>query len=220
MDCRTERKWISDYVHDDLGIGSRWLVRRHLQSCAPCFAEYERLECLRGIVRSLPQPRAPKSLRTRILLRISRAGAWGFWPRLKLRMQNFLQPLAVPVTGGVVAAVVSFGLLMSHLWISPREWTDDVPLTYFASAWISDPTVRIPSPLAISGEITVEAFIDDQGRMYDFRFVQLPPQLGNDVLRMQLANALLTTRFQPAMNFGRPVRGRILISYVQMDVEG
>ncbi len=220
MNCRTERRLIADYVHDELGVGSRWLVRRHLQSCTSCFAEYERLEGLRGIVRSLPQPRAPRSLRTRVLLSISRADGWNFWPRLKLRVHNFLRPLAVPVTGGVFAAVFSFGLLMSHLWISPREWTDDVPLTYFANAWISDPVVRIPSPLAISGEITVEAFIDDQGRMYDFRFVQLPPLTGRDELRMQLANALLTTRFQPAMNFGRPVRGRILISYVQVDVPG
>jgi hypothetical protein len=220
MDCRTERRWIADYVDDELGVGSRWLVRRHLQSCARCFAEYERLEGLRGIVRSLPQPRSPKSLRTRILLSISRVDTWGVWPRWKLRLQNFLRPLAVPVTGGVVAAVLSFGVLMSHLWISPREWTDDVPLTYFANAWISDPAVRIPSPLAISGEITVEAFIDDQGRMYDFRFIQLPPQIGRDELRMQLANTLLTTRFRPAMNFGRPVRGKILISYVQVDVQG
>ncbi len=220
MDCPTERKRIADYVDDELGMGSRWLLRRHLQSCARCFAEYERLEGLRGIVRSLPQPRSPKSLRTQILLRISRLETWNLWPRWKLRLQNFLQPLAVPVTGGVVAAVLSFGSLMSHLWISPREWTDDVPLRYFANAWISDPAMRVPSPLAISGEFTVEAFIDDQGRMYDFRLIHLPPQIGRDELRMQLATALLTTRFRPAMNFGRPVRGRILISYVQVDVQG
>jgi hypothetical protein len=108
---------------------------------------------------------------------------------------------------------------MPNLWFSPRQWTEDVPLTYFANAWISAPTVRVPSPMAISGDITVEAFIDQQGRVYDFRLIDLPP-IEDQNIRAQLANTLLTTRFDPARSFGRPVRGRILISYVQFDIQG
>ena len=219
MNCRTERRWIEPYIDGELDFGSRWLLRRHLTSCTSCFAEYERLERAPRMVKGLRPGRSPRSLRARILLRTSGARDSRIWPRWKVRLQNFFRPLAVPATGGVLSALILFGGLMSNLWFSPRDWKDDVPLTYFADAWISDPVVRIPSPWGISEEITVEAFIDTTGRIYDFRMVHLPSAQPGDV-RMQLANALLTTRFAPAMSFGRPVRGKLLIAFVQVDVQG
>lgn len=219
MDCRTERRLIAAYADGELGLASRWLVRRHLVSCERCFADYERLDGVGHLVRSLPGPRPPRLLRTKILLRTTGAHAPSVWPRWKVAFQNILRPLAVPATGGVMSALLLFAALIPNLWFSPRQWTEDVPLTYFAHAWISNPTVRVPSPLAVNGDITVEAFIDKQGRVYDFRLIDLPPSEHQNI-RAQLANTLLTTRFDPARSFGRPVRGRILISYVQFDIQG
>lgn len=219
MDCRTERKSIVAYADGELGLASRWLLRRHLISCDRCFAEYERLDGVGDVIRALPGSHPPRSLRTKILLRTLGAQSPAIWPRWKVRFQNFLRPLAVPATGGVMSALLLFAALMPNLWFSPRQWTEDVPLTYFAHAWISNPTVRVPSPVAISSDITVEAFIDKQGRVYDFRLIDLPPT-EEQKIRAQLANTLLTTRFDPARSFGQPVRGRILISYVQFDIQG
>lgn len=221
MSFRWERKWIAAYVDGELGPVGRRLVRWRLSRSEASFEEYERLESISHLTRQLPEARAPKNLRTRIILATCGARRDGYWLRWKVRFQNLLQPLALPATGGVLAAFLLFGALISQLWISPKKWAEDVPLTYLAGSWASDPSVSVPSPLSVSEDITVEAFIDDQGRVYDFRLLRLPntPYLSSDI-KSQLANALLTTQFAPATSFGRPVRGRILISYVQVDVQG
>ena len=42
----------------------------------------------------------------------------------------------------------------------------------------------------------------------------------NARLRAEIANALLFTQFEPAMMFGRPVPGRVLINFTNFTVKG
>ena len=74
-------------------------------------------------------------------------------------------------------------------------------------------------------EIAVEAFVDGQGHVYDFRIIRLPGSFPEPdrMLRAQLAHALLSTRFDPATHFGRPTLGRVLLSFrptIQVHVRG
>lgn len=214
MNCRSERNWIAAYVEGDMGPVSRWLVRRHLGSCAACFEEYERREGLGDIVKELPTPPAPRVLRTRILLAVSR-GSGPVWPRLRVRFENLLRPLAIPAAGGVLSALILFGALISNLSFSPQSWSDDVPLRFLAQQWVTHPSITVASPFGVTEDIGVAAFIDGQGKVYDLRMIRLPSGEPEDniELKTQLANALLTTKFSPAMSFGRPVRGKILILF-------
>ena len=74
-------------------------------------------------------------------------------------------------------------------------------------------------PFGVSEDIGVEAFIDGQGNVYDFRITHLPssyPVTSSETsakLRAQLANALLATRFGPGDKF-RPAQARQSVTLV------
>ena len=86
----------------------------------------------------------------------------------------------------------------------------------FISLWaIPFLLVSIPLYGMLKKVKVYEAFIDGAGSVYDFRVVSLPPQYpaGFPSLKTELANSLLTSRFEPATSFGLPVRGKVLISF-------
>ena len=70
---------------------------------------------------------------------------------------------------------------------------------------------------AISGPVVVEAYINGQGQMYDYRIVSGPDDAAT---RSQVENMLLTSRFEPARFFGQPVRGLAVLSFSGVSVRG
>ena len=126
-----------------------------------------------------------------------------------------MRPIAVPAAGGLLSAVVLFGILMSGLAASGPGLNSDVPITYFATTWVTDPSLRSPPPFGIDENVVVEAFVDGRGAVYDFRVVRLPATHPADhaKLKSELANVLLTASFDPATIWGQPVRGKMLISF-------
>jgi len=70
---------------------------------------------------------------------------------------------------------------------------------------------------AISGPVVVEAYINGQGQMYDYRIVSGP---NDEATRSQIENMLLTSRFEPARFFGQPVRGLVVFSFSGVSVRG
>jgi hypothetical protein len=63
--------------------------------------------------------------------------------------------------------------------------------------------------------IVVEAFINDQGRVYDYNIVSGPEDPST---RTQIADQLLMRVYQPASVFGAPVRGRVLLTFSGVSV--
>ncbi len=214
MNCRFARKHISAYVDGELGLAYRWILRQHLVSCSDCLDQYERGEILIESVGELQSVQAPGSLRTQILLAVWR-GSENSWERLNVRFRNWTRPLAVPATGGVLSAVILFVGLMSNISFVPQDLGTDIPLTYLTKTLVTHPIMSMAPPFGVTEDIGVEAFIDGQGNVYDFRITHLPSSYGavSAKLRAELANALLATRFDPATSFGRPVLGRVLLSF-------
>jgi hypothetical protein len=69
----------------------------------------------------------------------------------------------------------------------------------------------------LSGPVVVEAYVNGQGEMYDYRIVTGP----NDAsTRSQIENLLLTSKFEPARFFGQPVRGLAVLSFSGVSVRG
>jgi len=63
----------------------------------------------------------------------------------------------------------------------------------------------------------VEAYVNGEGVMYDYRIVSGP----NDAAtRAQIEKLLLTSRFDPARFFGQPVRGLAVLSFSGVSVKG
>lgn len=227
MNTRWAKRNVAGYSDGDLGALACWLMRLHLKYSPELYEEYEEresAESLGALMRHLSaaQPPPPSRLNMQIKLALSRECSPSFWFRWKLHLDNLMRPLAVPAAGGVLAAVMSFVMLMATVGITPRMFAEDVPLAFFDKAFVATPEMSIPTPFSVTEETVVLAFINHDGDVYDFRVINdgrlLPPKLA-----AELASALVTTRFEPAMNFGRPVQGTVLITLRpadQVDVRG
>ncbi len=224
MNCRWAGRNLTAYVEGELTAVSTWLMRGHLSGCEACFRRYEREDSLVSEVRRLQAIGVPPNLRTRLLVALSHANesSWGHW---KMRFRNAMRPIAVPATGGVFVAVILFLGLMTNFYFVPPALDADIPLTYLTRSLISGPSVSVAPSFAVARHISVEAFVDGQGYVYDFRIIRLPGSYPEPdrMLRAQLAHALLSVRFDPATHFGRPTLGRVLLSFrptTQVHVQG
>ncbi len=215
MTCRAIRRQMGRYLDADLGFLSCWLLRRHLLACSACFDEYEEWGGLRDLRTELPAVPFPLSVRARVLVAVSHRLNAQPWERLRNQVKNFLRPRAVPAAGGVLAAVMLFVGLCSDIVFVRSPFQEDVPLTYMTKAWISDPSLaEIPGPV-LEEDVTVEAFIDREGRVYHVRMLEMPKNTPDTEMKIksQVRNILLTTRFDPATRFGKPVFGRVLVAF-------
>jgi hypothetical protein len=206
---------LTAYIEGELGPVSCWLMRHHLTVSEELHEEYEAresAESLGALLRHLSSVQPPVDLSTRIRLAVSHESSPRFWTRWKIHVDNLMRPLAVPAAGGVLAAVLSFVTLMGSVGMTPRMFAEDVPLAFFDKAFVATPEMSMPTPFSVTEETLVLAFIDGEGSVYDFRVISNDGKRPNPKLAAELASALVTTRFEPAMNFGRPVPGTMLIT--------
>ena len=65
--------------------------------------------------------------------------------------------------------------------------------------------------------MVVEAYINGEGEVYDYRIVSGPTDAAT---RSQVENLLLFSLFEPARFFGQPVRGLAVLSFSGVSVRG
>ena len=205
MDCRAAELRIRPYVDGELGWFQIRVIRRHLLQCSECLERYESSEVVQDLVRDRREIAMPALLRTRILLAISGAMKWSVVSQVKFWLENCLRPFAFPAFGGVMSAMVLFGLLISHLSFVRGGLADDIPLTYLTRTWIANATITQAPELVVPEDITVEVWVDQDGRGYDLRMVKVPaaPHRASK-LKSRVASALLTAKF------GRPVTSYVV----------
>lgn len=215
MTCRAIRRQIGSYLDADLGFLSRWLLRRHLLACPACFDDYEERGGLRDLRPELPAIPFPLSVRANVLVAVSHKLNAQPWQRLGNHVENLLRPRAVPAVGGVLVAVMLFLGLCSDIVFIRNPFTEDVPLTYMTKAWISEPSLAEIPGSVLEEDVTVEAFIDREGRVYHVRMLEMAQNTPDAEMkiRSQVRYILLTTKFDPATRFGKPVFGRVLVAF-------
>jgi hypothetical protein len=76
-----------------------------------------------------------------------------------------------------------------------------------------------PQPIRVPHDepIVVEALVNEQGRVYDYVIVNGPHSAQ---VQVQVADNLLASVFKPAMVFGVPVRGHVVLTYTGVSVRG
>ena len=223
MRCHWTMDRIDRYVRLDLGPVEEALVRLHLRACPRCSALYERTETVAPLLGTLRPPRPSAQLGTRILSALSMEVARRNQPalarrRLTTRFGNLLRPVAVPALGGSLLALILLPALLSVVWIGPTAQADDIPLRFLATPFVAAPTLVLPSPLRVSTDFAVVAHIDMAGNVYDYRIASDEPM--DSRMRGEIANALLTSRFEPARHFGQPTLGHRVILYQRIDARG
>ena len=70
---------------------------------------------------------------------------------------------------------------------------------------------------ALSGPVVVEAYVNSEGEVYDYRIVSGPTDAAT---RAQVENLLVLSKFAPARFFGQPVRGLAVLSFSGVSVRG
>lgn len=222
MRCTWVAKRLGRYVDLDLALWERALVRLHLTSCGKCHAQYEELEPLGGWLASSSGPPPSSQLEIKILSALSiealrRSNPGIAWDQFKVRVGNLVRPVAVPAIGGLVMALVIVPTLLSAFWMEPTARANDIPLRLLASPVATEPVMTRPSPYPVGSGFTVLAYIDARGAVYDYFVAGGEPP--DERMRGELASALLTSVFEPAQRFGRPVPGKRVILFQRISSE-
>jgi hypothetical protein len=164
----------------------------------------------------IPPPGLTTSLRViasrerqRTMNRMTFRRKWETWcDRVRLSATNVMRPLALPLAGGIVSAVVLFSMWVVPTYPVLGKTTSDVP-TILTTA----PAVKGTAAMGVAGgDVVVDVTVDDQGRMVDYTILRGPRLLHDAALRRRLENMLLFTQFVPATEFGKPVPSKLRLS--------
>ncbi len=212
--CSEIRSYFSDYLDGTCSREVFRSVRFHLNYCASCRSELERCEVLRADLRTLPPHRVSPDLALRLRVELSRHLHRNALGRLLVALDNFLKPLVLPASGGVLAAVLCFGLILGSQIIpaashGPQHDTARTP-----------PRVEALAPLnlppGVDGVVLV-THIDAEGRVVSYRVMsgKHSPQFLHHLDRM-----MYFSHFQPATTDGKPTDGEMVLLLSRITVRG
>jgi anti-sigma factor RsiW len=223
MSCENFEERISSHLDGLLEAGEREDVLAHLEGCRDCGARLKSLGELRARLRRLEEPRIPRALAVRLRVlasheharRVARA-TWSTriasWKAAtRLNFENLMRPVALPVAGGVLSALLLFGALVPTL-IFPHQIAGDSPISFTdpdgtVVNWTGDrPRLEPVGAEVPSDENVLELTIDDEGLIADYavRQGQLTPEM---------LTFIRFSQFTPAMFFGKPTWGKKLVVF-------
>ncbi len=208
--CLEVRQLFSDYVDGQCDREASAAVRFHLRYCEACRAALDSLQAVRAELKLLPHRRVPEDLALRLRVQLSQRLHRNLLERLRVRIENAIEPLLVPASTAVLTAVICFGVLMAS-GSPPRANTPDVPLQL-----ATPPRVEALAPIDFNtGDqgLTLLTHIDASGRVLDYKVLSGQPSPG-------LAQMMLFSLFHPATLFGKPTEGRIVLSLRRITVRG
>jgi len=232
MNCTQAKKILPGYFDGALAAAEHLQLRHHLESCTPCREQLEHYRLQAAYLARLERVPPPADLALQIRLRASREqSAWNavteWWARTKVASRNIFEPFAVPATGGFLASLAVFALLVpGMLGGVPMGGVvpNDLPLNLVQPAELQS-LAPFPVPGLVDAEsrpsssgLLVEATLNAEGKVVYYRILAGPDD--RDV-QHQLDELLLFSRFRPQLSFGRPtVGGRVLLSFSGIQVRG
>lgn len=221
MSCESVRPLINALAGGQVAAAEREAVCAHLQSCAEgCSDYYDEMCAQRSAMRAmLSSTRPPAALverlrveashaRARQLTRITWAARWdNFRSSAQLQFDNLYRPFALPVMGGVISAMLMFGVLIPSVSFA-RIRTSEPPSPVFT---FPDGTVTgvgefpVIEPVyfpAGKGSVVLLLTIDDHGRVRDW-FVT------RGQMTKEVEDFIMFSVFTPATLFGKPTWGQV-----------
>jgi hypothetical protein len=216
MSCLQVRKLLSPFLDGCLAGEQRDSVLQHLASCQECGANLASLGDSRNRLRALKSRRVPERLAAELRVLASharqrqlaggsvQAALRGWMDRFQLAMANMMRPVALPIAGGVLSALVMFSMLVPTLNFH-HNFRDDVPI--LAGISYTTPILEEVSPFCNGTEdSTLELTIDERGQISDYR-------VSEGIMTKELANDLLFTHFSPATFLGQPIPGKFILGF-------
>jgi Putative zinc-finger len=226
MSCQRFKRALSGYLDERISGAEKVRVEDHLTRCRECAALWTELSEMRLHLKSLPGAPVPARLQTNLQVIASRqlararanrtlpAALRNLGANLSLALDNMMRPLALPLAGGLLSALLLFSALVPVLGFRPATGTD-VPTVLYTPVSL----VEVTQFGASDDGTVVELFVDSKGKAmnYSVQRGQLNPEMQADLSRM-----MFYSRFAPATRFGQPTNGKVLISFrrVQYLVRG
>ncbi len=226
--CPEAKRLFSPYL-DGAVTGTEMLgLERHLAACEACEQDYSSLRETQRLLVSVGRPKAPGDLGLRLRLAISREVAQAKrvpFEGLLVRLENTIQAFMVPATAGFLSALIIFGIAMVY-FVAPSTLQadnadNDVPLVMVNTAPQLQQT-RFGMNQIGDDSLVVEAYIDVNGRVQDYRILSDPDgakELAPQVKSM-LIDMMTFTTFRPALSMGRPTPSRAVLSFSRISVRG
>jgi putative zinc finger protein len=219
MSCENVQPLISSLLDRRVAGEQREAALAHLDTCRVCNAEYETMRIQRAALRSLSASAVPAMLqgklqvlasheRSRRLARITWAARFENWRSLtRLKLGNLMRPVALPVAGGLVSALLMFAALIPSVTYAHFS-TVEPPAPVF-----TDPDGQVVGEgefprleraigPAMSGKVVVVLTIDDRGHVTDWTVTQ-------GVMTPEVENFILFSHFTPATMFGKRTWGQV-----------
>jgi hypothetical protein len=225
-DCSPIQSKFSDYLDGRLTGHEMQSIAAHIEACRECSAEWAGLKKAQMALAGLGPVPEPEDLLLRIRVAVSQERARSrrsLVQRWKLAWDNTVGPFILQAAAGFASAVLLLGTVTVLVGMFTRPEVAqgaDEPLgmataphfLYLSSAVTSNEQIR-----ELSSPVVVEAYINGQGEVYDYRIVSGPV---DDKTRSQVENLLLWSHFEPARFFGQPVRGLAVLSFAGVSVRG
>ena len=224
--CTAMQAKFSEYLDGRLTGREMQRIATHLDRCPGCAREWRTLRQNLAALASLGSVPEPEDLVLRIRVAVSRERARrnkSSFAGLSLAWRNTVGPFLLQAAAGFASAVLLLGTVtvLVGMFTQPEsaQATKDVPLgNATAPRLLSLGGSGSGDEIgANAGQVVVEAYINSQGTVYDYRIVS-----GSDdaATRAQVENMLLLSRFEPARFFGQPVRGLAVLSFSGVSVRG
>jgi Putative zinc-finger len=218
MNCTKAALLLSSHLDGALEIRERRVMDDHLAGCVNCQHHLSSLKQTRQLLAVVGRKPAPENLALRVRLAISReASAVRVSPfeRLRFRLETALNAFMVPATAGLLSAIVFFGLLIGFFAVP--SLSNDVPTSLYRPPELAMTPFGLSNSIS-SDSLVLEAYVDANGRVQDYRVLSSPEDM--TAVDQQVKNMLIFTIFRPATSFGRPTSGRVVLSFSHVNVKG
>lgn len=225
--CNDWQSRFSEYLDGRLSGREMQRIAAHLERCQECASEWAAMRQAQSALASLRPVPEPKDLLLRIRVAISHERARrqsSALESLRVAWHNSIGPFLLQATAGFASAIVLLGTvtLMVGMFAQPEtaQAKGDEPLGNATSPrflYLSNVASSSDEINAASGQVVVEAYVNPEGEVYDYRIVSGP---SDPATRAEVENLLLYSVFEPARFFGQPVRGLAVISFAGISVRG
>jgi len=228
MTCRKIRLKLPGYLDGALSARDHAELSHHLPGCAECrglLQDYARMAALVG--RAEP-PAVPPDLALRIRLAVAdaRCDTWLVRARRAATrmLEDILEPLAVPATGGVAMSLLIYAFVLHSLLLGVPVGAvpNDQPIQLFRPARLQmlsavPASAAGPQVPEIGSDLgPVEFTVNERGQAVSYQVLSGTPDRAT--LR-HLDHFLLFSQFQPQLSFGQPIAGgRVVVQFDALQV--
>lgn len=221
--CGSVQALFSGYLDGAIKGTQMQTVAAHLEQCNVCATEFEGWRKVQKLLSAVGPAKAPAGMDLRLRIAISREAASPTRRRLdrwQMQWENALAPFLVRASAGFASSVILLGtvILMIGTFVAPEPAAaNDATIEGTCAPKFLYSLANSDAHLVSSEPIVVEASVNNDGRVYDYRVVSGPV---TPEVKAALNNMLLMSVFTPARFYGQPVSSRAVLSFSSIAVRG